>query len=80
MRLLQIGHPSAIRYMKQAEEQGISRGVSQAEQCHVSAIVLPISTNPEFGRIFGCSHGKKSREIFYPTRCPGPTKCTIEEI
>lgn len=74
MRLLQVGHPSAIRRMKQAEEQGISRGVSQAEQCHVSERFLPISTNPEFRRIVGCSHCNGSREIFYLSRCCGPTK------
>lgn len=63
MRLLQIGHPSAIRYMKQAEEQGIGRGVSEAEQCHVLKRFLPISTNPEFRRIVGCSHCNVSHEI-----------------
>lgn len=74
MRLLQVGHPSAIRCTKQAEQQGISREVSRAEQCHVSERFLPISTNPKFRRIVGCSHYNGSREIFYLTRCPGLTK------
>lgn len=75
MRLLQIGHPSAIRYMKQAEEQGIGRGVSEAEQCHVlkDSYPYPQIQNSDVlsDAVIATCH---TRYLFYLARCSGPTK------